>query len=115
MNFLRRLITPREDIPPKLKLPRSPEWSKLRNQFLKEFPQCNACGSKKYLEVHHIIPVHLNPSLELQEHNLITLCESKGFNCHFFHGHSLSWVAYNPNVIDDSKLMTERIKNRLYS
>ena len=44
---------------------RSYEWSKIRNEFLKENPTCAACGRNKKLEIHHIKPFHLNPELEL--------------------------------------------------
>jgi 5-methylcytosine-specific restriction endonuclease McrA len=52
---------------------RTSGWSKLRKEHIKKQPCCMACGTKKELEVHHIIPVHLAPEFELNPNNLITL------------------------------------------
>lgn len=85
----------------KPKLARSRSWTTVRKQHLEKQPTCQACGSKTKLEVHHIIPVHIDPSKELDYENLITLCENPatGF-CHYIFGHlSLSWWKYDPDVI----------------
>lgn len=81
---------------------RSPEWRRVRDEHLEKFPMCEACGTTKELQVHHIKPFHLDPRLELDEDNLITLCMAK-FNCHLNIGHGGSFNMYNPNVIQDSK------------
>ena len=49
------------------------------------------CGWDKKLQVHHIIPRHIDKSLELEWGNLITLCRE----CHFRFGHFLDWKKYN--------------------
>lgn len=46
-------------------------------------------------------PFHLFPELELDDSNLITLCEKSGHDCHFIFGHFHDWTLYNPNVIAD--------------
>jgi hypothetical protein len=104
-NFISYLST-------KLFLARSPKWNKIRKQFLIDNgARCACCSRTKDLNVHHIIPVHINPSLELDKNNLIILCEKP---CHLFCGHNGSWVAYNPHVREDVVFWNDRIKNRLY-
>ena len=68
---------------------RSSQWRKVRLKHLAEHPRCECCGSKKKLEIHHIIPFHVVPDMELSEKNLMTLCENKkyGINCHLLLGH----------------------------
>jgi len=78
------------------------KWRKLRKRFLKKNKVCACCGRKKKLEVHHIVPVHIDRSLELCYENLITLCESKkyGITCHLFVGHKGNYKKFNPEVKD---------------
>lgn len=89
---------------------RSPRWDDARKRHLKRFPTCAACGSETNLQVHHIKPFHLYPELELDEENLITLCETKTHKCHFKIGHLNNWRRENPNVIEDSEKYLEREK-----
>ena len=102
----------------RLKVPagrkRSKKWRKVRQAHLKKYPQCVVCGSrdKKRNQVHHIIPFHIKPELELDESNLITLCESSRKNCHFQFGHLYSWRSYNTDVVKDTKIWHIKIQNR---
>jgi 5-methylcytosine-specific restriction protein A len=68
----------------------------------------------KKLEVHHIVPFHINPSLELDMTNLVTLCECKedGINCHLFVGHLGNYRSYNPEVRVDAKTLSDKLRNR---
>jgi 5-methylcytosine-specific restriction enzyme A len=76
---------------------RSTHWPTLEKHFLEEHPTCAACGSKKRLNVHHCMPFHLDPKLELDPNNLITLCmDSK--ECHLHLGHGGSFKQYCPDV-----------------
>jgi HNH endonuclease len=77
---------------------RSPRWPKLEKEFLAKYPTCAACGSKKRLNVHHKMPFHLDPDMELEESNLITLCMDK--DCHLLIGHGDDFRAYNPKVVE---------------
>lgn len=100
---------------------RSSEWAEVRDNFLLSHPNCAACGGTEKLQVHHIIPFHVDESLELEEDNLITLCMGKN-ECHLEIGHGDSWRCYNPKVKDDAKnflknpdhrkFLTEEIKAR---
>ena len=80
---------------------RSSQWRKVRAKHLEGNPCCAACGRKDNLQVHHIVPYHLNPDLVLEPSNLITLC---GKYCHFVFGHFMDWKSWNENVVRDSTL-----------
>lgn len=88
---------------------RSTTWPYVRNEHLKKFPRCAACGSEKRLEVHHIKPFHQNPELELDPDNLITLCKK---SCHLYFGHLKSFKSWNVDVVADSAAYYEKIKSR---
>jgi hypothetical protein len=84
---------------------RSKHWNKIRDQFLEQHCQCAACGSTKNLNVHHKLPFHLHPELELDPANLITLCMDN--DCHLLIGHGTNFKAYNPNVDVDVQFVSE--------
>lgn len=82
---------------------RSGKWRSVRKEHLKRNPRCAVCSSKKSLEVHHIVPFHVNHELELKPFNLITLCDGLwGLNCHFVFGHLRNWRRANDLVVSDS-------------
>lgn len=78
--------------------PRSPRWPRTRLIHLAAEPFCKFCGHTNDLEVHHISPFHLHPELELDQTNLITLCEAVPQECHLHIGHLGNWKNFNPNV-----------------
>jgi hypothetical protein len=82
--------------------PRSPEWREVRDEHVRLHPFCAACGGDRKLQVHHILPFHLHPDLELDPENLLTLCERPARFCHYVFGHFHNWKAYNPNVVVDA-------------
>lgn len=86
--------------------PRSSKWPKVRDTHLKVDPVCNVCGTKEDLNVHHIIPYHIDRSKELDPTNLITLCNNN--RCHFTFGHLFNWSSFNPNVIEDAKAFKQK-------
>lgn len=81
---------------------RSPLWARTRKAHLLRQPLCQMCGGDEELQVHHIHPFHLHPELELDQGNLITLCEKPGHDCHFIMGHFHNWRAMNPSVVADA-------------
>jgi hypothetical protein len=93
---------------------RNPKWPTVRKYHLKANPACAVCGGKEVLEVHHKLPFHLNPTLELDPDNLITLCESKknGVTCHLFFGHCGDYKSFNKNVEEDAKSWCDKISSR---
>lgn len=90
---------------------RSSRWPSVERAFKKAHPTCAACGQKgrllwRQLDVHHIVPFHIEPRLELVESNLITLCRGLGANRkdrhHFTVGHLGDWSGSNPYVRHDA-------------
>ena len=83
---------------------RSGHWPTVRKHHLEAHPACEVCGhSGEKVNVHHKLPFHLHPQLELDPSNLITLCEDEGFvNCHLFVGHLGNFHGYNPDVETDA-------------
>lgn len=90
---------------------RSSQWPKVRKQHLAKQPCCQACGSCKKPEVHHVVPVHVDPSKELDPENLITLCDKY---CHFTFGHLMNYKSWNPTVVRDAWWYLGKIKNKPY-
>jgi 5-methylcytosine-specific restriction endonuclease McrA len=83
---------------------RSPEWAGVAREHLLHEPGCAVCGYTGHgLQVHHIKPFHLYPELELDQRNLITLCEIKGRDHHLLLGHLDDWESYNVHVRNDTK------------
>ena len=76
---------------------RSPQWADVRKGKLKASPKCAACQSVTNLEVHHVVPYHVSPEMELLEGNLISLCRE----CHFTFGHLKDWTSWNAAVRSD--------------
>jgi 5-methylcytosine-specific restriction endonuclease McrA len=93
-------------VPPGTK--RAGGWHTLQKKVIANVGKCEACPSKKKLEVHHVLPFHLNPERELDVTNLIVLCR----RCHQFLGHLDDWKAYNPFVRKDAEILVET--KRLY-
>ena len=89
--------------------PRSPRWPAVRKAHLLREPSCAACGHRVELDVHHVLPFHLRPALELLETNLLTLCASP---CHLWLGHLGHWASYNRDVRADAAYCLTRIRNR---
>ena len=88
---------------------RSSGWARTRKLHLINNNYCIACGKRDQLEVHHIKPVHLFPHLELELDNLVTLCADP---CHLLFGHLMHFKSYNKNVIKDSAVYLNKVKNR---
>ena len=73
---------------------RSSQWSAVRAAHLEREPVCVACGRDRNLHVHHIIPIGVDPSLELVPSNLMTLCRRD----HLTFGHFGDYRRYNPRA-----------------
>lgn len=91
-----------------LSVTRSSKWKQVRKLHLLKQPNCMVCGSSSKPEVHHIIPVHIDSSKELDPNNLITLCDKY---CHFIFGHLMNWSSYNPSIIEDARYYSAKILN----
>lgn len=95
---------------------RSSQWPKVRAAHLVKEPACVACGASGKgvdLEVHHVVPFHVDRAKELDPTNLITLCRSGGklgCDCHLTFGHVGSFHRYNPDVRRDAERMRGVLK-----
>lgn len=83
---------------------RSSRWPEVRARHLKQNPACAVCGTTKRVEAHHVIPVHIDPSRELDPRNLITLCRKLTGGHHLAFGHLGDWKLFNPCVADAARL-----------
>lgn len=94
---------------------RSSKWRKVRAAWLKKNPACAVCKSTKKVRVHHCIPFHVAPDMELSEANFITLCENKkyGVVCHLFIGHLGNYKRTNLNVNIDAMVWNKKIKGEM--
>lgn len=93
---------------------RSNKWPAVRAEHLRKYPTCAVCGGSKYQEVHHKLPFHLHPEMELEPTNLITLCESNknGVNCHLFVGHLGNYKSFNVAVDSDASLWLSKLSTK---
>lgn len=90
---------------------RSSSWPKVRREWLKEHGECDACGTTKKLEVHHVVPFSHDPTRELDPTNLQTLCEDR--ECHHRIGHSFDWQSANEHCRMDADVQRARIRERI--
>lgn len=92
--------------------PRSGKWPKVEKAFIAEHPECAVCGHKgtkdNPLNVHHRLPFHKFPQLELDPENLIVLCRVH----HEWWGHLGEWKSWNVDVAKDAKIWRKKIENR---
>lgn len=84
----------------KKRITRSTHWRMVERKHLAIHAHCQACGGACRLQVHHIVPFHVNPSMELWPSNLVTLCMGE-FECHLRVGHRGNWKNSNPQVLRD--------------
>ena len=87
---------------------RSSKWPAVRRNFVKSNPYCAACGTTRELEVHHVVPFHIEPARELDIENLMTLCN----DCHLYIGHLKDWTSYNLHARQDAALMFSRFSSK---
>ena len=80
---------------------RSPKWHTLEKHFLESHSVCEVCGGSVNLNVHHIVPFHIDPELELDTTNLITVCMGK-LECHLRIAHANNFRLTNPNIVSDA-------------
>jgi hypothetical protein len=101
LDWLRRLMRLTPVDPMVCGTPRSSQWPRARAEHLKEHPACAKCGDISHSVVHHKRPYHLYPHLELDQKNLITLCDRNGCNAHWVDAHFMDWTSFNPDVDRD--------------
>ena len=95
---------------------RSPAWPHAEKLHLQLQPTCVCCKPGMHpnagVQVHHIFPFHYvialgRPDLELDQRNLITLCENEegkpGENHHLLVGHLDSFQSSNLSVVEHAE------------
>ena len=107
LGFIKKLVTIFAG-PEPMEGARSPKWPNKRDTFIAKYRECTACGDKDELEVHHCLPHHLRPDLELVDSNLIVLCRT----CHYYFGHLKNWKSYNDSVRKDCAAFRTKIASR---
>tara|TARA_Y100000310_G_C20433429_1_gene692576 strand:- start:51 stop:389 length:339 start_codon:yes stop_codon:yes gene_type:complete len=92
---------------------RSVLWRKVRKRHLKDNPTCAVCESKRRLQVHHKIPFHIAPHLELEPTNLVSLCENGkyGIVCHIAIGHLGNYRRTNPSCDLDIMIWNKKLRS----
>jgi len=91
--------------------PRSPKWDTFRTKFVAN-KRCAVCDCNKNLQAHHKKPFNEHPELELDENNLVVLCQQ----CHFAIGHLFNYRLYNHDIDNSVKyfrLLIKRAKAHL--
>lgn len=87
---------------------RHKDWPRVRAAHLRREPVCQICGTDKDLDVHHVVPVHEDASLELLASNLLTLCRHD----HFVWGHLCDWRVANRTLRADVRAWRRRLEWR---
>lgn len=87
---------------------RSPDWPRVRAEHLRKEPECQVCGTRENIDVHHIVPVWIDRFQELSRENLVSLCRPH----HFLFGHLMAWSSVNERCMADVRQWQERIRNR---
>jgi len=97
---------------------RSDKWDIVHDAYIKKHPTCAVCDSINNVQAHHIFPFHYcialgRPDLELDDRNLITLCETEGHDHHLLIGHFDDFKSSNMNVKTDAIIFHDFNKNNL--
>ncbi len=92
---------PGTSIAQKYGLQRSPLWPGVEKAALAKYLKCATCAGDQTLQVHHIAPFHLchlvyRGDLELDQRNLLVLCEENSNDHHLLVGHLGNFESYNP-------------------
>jgi len=88
------------------------QMHKAKKAHVKKYSECAICGNRKYLEVHHIKPVHVYPHLACSETNFITLCDPKNNGCHRHLGHYSNFRSkYNTHIRELSYVCRTMLEN----
>lgn len=61
--------------------------TKAKRNYVQIHSECAICGSQKNIEIHHVIPVHIDLSLSCNFDNFISLCDINNSSCHRWIGH----------------------------
>lgn len=82
---------------------------KVESAWLRTHPECAACGRTVNVTVHRILPPALKPSLALDPHNFITLCQ---YPCELVFGCLLNHHCYNRDVVALAEQYRRAVRTR---
>jgi len=84
-----------------LSIPTQWEMTKAKRAYVKEHGECAICGNTKDLEVHHIVPVHIDPTMACSPENFVSLCDWRNHGCHYVFGHYRNFrTKYNNDIVN---------------
>lgn len=87
---------------------RSSGWSRVRKEFYNKNSECEVCGTKKKIEIHHYRDFSTYPELELDLNNLRSLCRY----CHLLFGHKMNYRDINLELDSDIKFWDNRLNKK---
>lgn len=87
---------------------RSPQWRAVQKKWLRANPRCQVCNKKWRCVPHHVVPFHIDGSLELRFDNLMTLCPVH----HLWIGHLGDFHSWNASVRSDALVWQKKIASR---
>jgi 5-methylcytosine-specific restriction endonuclease McrA len=91
-----------------LSIPTQWQMTKAKRAHKKKFPVCAVCGTVKDLEVHHIIPVHIDHTRACDPKNFITLCDWRNHGCHYVWGHHRNFRSkWNPYIVEFAEMVED--------
>lgn len=77
---------------------RSSNWPAFLREHLRG-KVCCVCGATDGLTLHHVVPVSVDASRELDPTNVVPICDdSSTKRCHIMIGHLGDWRRWNPDV-----------------
>jgi hypothetical protein len=94
-----------------MSIPTQWQLTKAKRKHVKVFNKCAVCGTDKNLEVHHIVPVHVDVSLAVDPENFITLCDWRNHGCHFVFGHFRNFRSdWNPDIVEFAEVASNMLE-----
>ena len=77
------------------------QMTKAKRAYKKTHPFCAVCGTTKDIEIHHIVPVHVDSSKACDPENFISLCDWRNHGCHYIWGHFRNFRSkWNPDIVE---------------
>ena len=73
--------------------------AKAKILYKQMYDECACCGSTRFLQVHHVRPLHLFPRQYKDFKNFVTLCNPLNNGCHRWVAHFGDYInKYNENI-----------------
>ena len=56
--------------------------TKAKRAYATTHPECAICGNPNNIEIHHVIPVHIDITMSCNFKNFVSACDSNNNGCH---------------------------------